>query len=121
VQDWVITSGQLGTVTGDDGLPHLVEGGTVAELRQALANLSDVLVEEGATQSDVVKATIFVTDIDDYLAVNAVWREFYTDLPPCRSLVAVSALPLGARVEVEAWAHIGKHWGISSAPTATPI
>lgn len=102
--DWVVTSGQLGLAPGADGAPALVAGGTAAELRQALANLATVLGAEGAQLSDVVKTTLFMVDMADYAAVNEVWLEVFTDPPPARSAVAVAALPLGARVEVEAWA-----------------
>lgn len=108
VGDWVVTSGQLGVTPGADGQPVLAPGGTGAELRQALTNLSTVLASEGADLTHVVKATLFLADIDDYPAVNRVWTEAFGDHRPARSAVAVAALPLGARVEVEAWAHLGR-------------
>lgn len=106
--DLIVTSGQLGVTPGADGQPELVPGGTGAELRQALANLSTVLASQGADLTHVVKATLFLADIDDYPAVNRVWTEAFGDHRPARSAVAVAALPLGARVEVEAWAHLGR-------------
>jgi 2-iminobutanoate/2-iminopropanoate deaminase len=105
VGDWVITSGQVGLASGDAGAPALVPGGTIPELRQALQNLAEVLAIEGATLPDVVKTTLYLTDIDDFAAVNEVWVQYFTDGRPARSAVAVSALPVGARVEVEAWAY----------------
>ena len=102
---WVVTSGQIGGVPGPDGAPSLVAGGTIAELRQALANLKAALASEGAALADVVKATVFLVDMGDYPAVNEVWTEVFDVPRPARSVVAVVALPLGARVEVEAWAH----------------
>lgn len=104
--EWVITSGQLGVVAGADGAPVVVEGGTAAELRQALANLTEVLGREGATLSQVVKTTVFLVDMADFASVNEVWTEVFGDHRPTRSAVAVAALPLGGRVEVEAWAHV---------------
>jgi 2-iminobutanoate/2-iminopropanoate deaminase len=53
----------------------------------------------------VVKTTLFLVDIDDFADVNAVWVEYFTEDRPARSAVAVAALPVGARVEVEAWAY----------------
>jgi 2-iminobutanoate/2-iminopropanoate deaminase len=100
----VVTSGQLGTVAGPDGAPGLVEGGTVPQLRQALANLAAVLEREGASLADVVKATVFLVDLDEFAEVNGVWVEAFEAPRPARSAVGVAALPLGARVEVEAWA-----------------
>ena len=105
VGDWVVTSGQIGLRTDDSGAAALVPGGTVAELRRALQNLAEVLAIEGATLPDVVKTTLFLVDMGEFAAVNEVWVEFFTDERPARSAVAVAALPLGARAEVEAWAY----------------
>jgi 2-iminobutanoate/2-iminopropanoate deaminase len=104
--DWLVTSGQLGVAPGGSGEPQLVPGGTPAELRQALANLAALLAGESAGLSHVVKTTVYLTDIDDSPAVNEVWAEVFGAHRPARSTVAVAALPLGARVEVEAWAHV---------------
>jgi 2-iminobutanoate/2-iminopropanoate deaminase len=105
--DWVITSGQVGLTVDESGAPALAEGGTVGQLHQALRNLTDVLATEGATLADVVKTTLFLIDMADFGAVNEVWVEYFADpaLRPTRSAVAVAALPVGARVEVEAWAY----------------
>ena len=105
VGEWVITSGQVGIATADDGKVALVPGGTVPQLRQALQNVAEALAIEGATLADVVKTTLYVVDMGDYAAVNEVWIEYFTDHRPTRSAVAVAALPIGARVEVEAWAY----------------
>jgi 2-iminobutanoate/2-iminopropanoate deaminase len=104
--DWVITSGQIGLATDDSGSAALVEGGTVPQLHQALANLAAVLRTEGATLRDVVQTTLYLVDMYEYAAVNGVWVEHFPEHPPARSAVAVAALPLGARVEVEAWAYL---------------
>jgi len=103
---WVVTSGQIGIVTGDRG-PELVAGGTAAELTQALANVRSVLAEAGAEMSDVVTATLYLVDMDDYRAANEVWTEAFGDHRPARTAVAVAALPLGARAEVAVWAYVG--------------
>ncbi|HXZ62277.1 MAG TPA: Rid family hydrolase [Acidimicrobiales bacterium] len=107
VGDWVIASGQIGVVTDHSGASTLVEGGTVGELRQALQNVAEVLAIEGATLPDVVKTTLFLADVGDFAAVNEVWVEYFTEPAhrPTRSTVGVAGLPLGARVEVEAWAY----------------
>jgi len=103
---WLVTSGQLGLdpSTGN-GPPALVSGGTVAELTQALANADRLLVGAGATRGDVVKATVFLTDLDAYSDVNSAYVAFFGDHRPARSVVAVAALPMGARAEVELWAY----------------
>lgn len=104
VGDWVITSGQVGLATDSTGT-RLAEGGTVAELRQVLQNVAEVLAVEGATLADVVKTTVFLLDMAEFSAVNEVWVEYFTENRPTRSAVAVAALPIGARIEVEAWAY----------------
>jgi len=103
--DWVITSGLVGLATGADGAAALVEGGTLPQLHQALANVASVLSSEGATLGDVVKTTLYLVDMDEFAAVNEVWVEYFIENRPTRSAVAVAALPIGARVEVEAWAY----------------
>ena len=103
--DWVITSGQVGMATDESGSPSLVAGGTVPELRQALRNVAEVLAIEGATLADVFKTTLYLLDMGDFGAVNEVWVEYFPADRPTRSAVAVAALPVGARVEVEAWAY----------------
>ncbi|HXQ19295.1 MAG TPA: RidA family protein [Acidimicrobiales bacterium] len=104
---WVVTAGQLGVVRGEDGSTRLVEGGTVPQLRQALANVRAVLESVGCDLSLVVKATLFLTDMADFAAANEVWVEAFGDHRPARTAVCVVSLPLGAAVEVEAWAWSG--------------
>ncbi len=99
VGDLVYTAGQIGLHPASG---RMVEGGVEAEARQVLANLEAVLVAAGSSTGGVVKTTIFLTDMADFGTVNAIYGEqFHTD-PPARSTVAVAALPLGARVEIEA-------------------
>jgi 2-iminobutanoate/2-iminopropanoate deaminase len=105
VGDWVITSGQVGLAVAADGGAALAPGGTIPQLHQALANVATVLKEEGATLADVVKTTLYLIDMGEFAAVNEVWVTYFTENRPTRSAVAVAALPIGARVEVEAWAY----------------
>jgi 2-iminobutanoate/2-iminopropanoate deaminase len=103
--DWVITSGQVGLATDNIGQTALAEGGTIPQLHQALANVATELAKEGATLADVVKTTLYLLDMSEFAAVNEVWVQYFTEDRPTRSAVAVAALPIGARVEVEAWAY----------------
>ena len=103
--DLLITSGQLGLVAGPDGTPALIAGGTTAQLAQAIANGSALLESEGATVTDVVKATVYLTDMAEFGDVNEVWVTFFGDHRPARTAIGVAALPLGATVEVELLAH----------------
>jgi 2-iminobutanoate/2-iminopropanoate deaminase len=95
----VFCSGQIGI---DPATGALVEGGVEAEAERALRNLAAVLDAAGLGLADVAKATIFLTDIADFAAVNAVYARFMPDPPPARTTVAVAGLPRGARVEIEA-------------------
>jgi len=98
--DWLIVSGQVGIVDG-----QLVNGGVAAELKQALANMAGLLKAEGAALADVVKTTVYLRHIDDYSVMNEAYVEAFGEHRPARSAVAVAGLPLGALVEVEAWAY----------------
>jgi 2-iminobutanoate/2-iminopropanoate deaminase len=113
--DWVITSGQIGLATDDHGMAALVEGGTIPQLKQAIDNVVSVLRTEGATLRDVVKTTLYLVDMGEFAAVNEVFAHYFTERPT-RSAVAVTALPAGARVEIEAWAYVPA--GGSSEPSA---
>lgn len=104
--DLLITSGQLGLAPGADGTPSLVEGGTGAQLRQALANGAALLESEGAAITDIVKATVFLTDMAEFSMVNEIWIDFFSGHRPSRSAIGVAALPMGASIEVELWAHV---------------
>jgi 2-iminobutanoate/2-iminopropanoate deaminase len=99
--EWLICSGQLGLRDGT-----LVDGGTAAQLTQAIANLEALLAGEGAPLSSVVKTTVFLADMADYGPMNDAYVAAFGDHRPARSAVGVAALPLGARVEIEAWAHV---------------
>ncbi len=97
-------SGQIGV---DLGSGKLVEGGTLAQLRQALANLDSLLKTEGLGADRVVKTTVFLVDMAEFAAVNEGYASYFQASPrPARSCVAVTALPLGARVEIEAIARL---------------
>jgi 2-iminobutanoate/2-iminopropanoate deaminase len=86
---------------------QIVMGGTAAELRQAIANLEAQLASQGAGLADVVKTTVFLRHMSDYVAMNEVYIDCFGDHRPARSAIGVAELPLGALVEVEAWAHVG--------------
>lgn len=98
VGDLVFLSGVVGTKWGTR---ELAPGGIAAETRQALENVRTVLAAAGLGPRDVVKCTVFLADIRDFEAMNAVYGEFFPTDPPARSAIGVAALPLGARVEIE--------------------
>jgi len=103
--DWLICSGQLGLAPGPDGTPALVDGGPAAQLTRAVANAVGLLESEGASLTDVVKTTVFATDPAQFAEVNEAYVAAFGGHRPARSMVAVSALPMGAAVEIEVWAH----------------
>ncbi len=101
--DLVFTSGQIGL---DPATQTIVTGGVEAETRQALTNLKHVLAEAGSGLDRVVKTIVFLKDMADFPAVNAVYAEFFPENPPARSTVAVAGLPKGAAVEIEVVAQV---------------
>ena len=101
VGGWLICSGQLGVRDG-----ALVDG-LAPQVTQALANVDALLRADGATLANVVKTTVFLTDIGDYATMNEAYVAAFGDHRPARSAIAVAALPRGGRVEIEAWAWIG--------------
>lgn len=95
----VFTSGQIGLnpATGD-----LVGPGTEEQARQAFTNLKAVAEESGGSLANVVKFTLFLTDLSEFAQVNAIMQEYVSAPFPARSTVGVASLPKGARFEVEA-------------------
>jgi 2-iminobutanoate/2-iminopropanoate deaminase len=100
--DWLVCSGQVGQSGG-----VIVEGGVAAQLTQAIANLDGLLRGYGASLASVVKTTVFLTDMADFGVMNETYVAAFGDHRPARSAFAVVALPLGAAVEIEAWAWVG--------------
>lgn len=99
VSGTVYLSGQLGV---DPATGELVSADVREQTAQALSNMKAVLAAAGTTVNNVVKTTVFLTDMADFQAVNTVYAETFACDAPARSCVAVAALPKGARVEVEA-------------------
>ena len=98
IDRFVFCSGQ---VPLDPGSGDLVEGSVADQTNRAMENLKAVLHEAGATFDDVVKVTVYLTDMDDFTEFNAVYAQFFSNDPPARATVGVAGLPKGARVEVE--------------------
>jgi 2-iminobutanoate/2-iminopropanoate deaminase len=98
VEGWVYTSGQVAL---DAGTGELVGDDFETQARKVLANLAAVLGAAGCSFSDVVKATVYVTDLADFPALNRLYAEAMGDHRPARSTVQVAALPKGAKVEID--------------------
>ena len=96
--DLVFVSGQIPL---DSGTGKLVEGDIAAQARQSLENLKTILGAAGLGFAHVVKTTIFLTSMGDFAAVNEVYKAHVVEPYPARSTIAVAALPMGAKVEIE--------------------
>ena len=100
--EWLVCSGQVGLRDGT-----LVDG-VADQTTQAIANLRTLLEGEGASLDHVVKTMVFLEDMADFAVMNEAYVAAFGDHRPARSTIGVAALPLGASVEVEAWARIGE-------------
>ena len=94
----VFASGQ---VPIDPATDQFVEGGIKEQTRQSLTNTRNILREAGTDLTHVVKTTVFLSDMDNFAAMNEVYAEFFQQPYPARSAVAVKTLPKGALVEIE--------------------
>jgi len=101
-EEFVFTSGQI-PLNPDNG--ELVTEISAAA-RQSLNNIKAILEESGSSLDKVIKCTVFLADINDFAAVNEVYKEFFDEHKPARSAIQVAALPLGAPLEIEAIASL---------------
>ncbi len=91
-----------GQIPLDPATGQIVSGDTTTQTRRVLDNIGAVLKAEGLVFENIVKTTIFLTDLGDFQTVNEVYGSYFKQQPPARSTVQVSALPKGAKVEIEA-------------------
>ena len=103
VGNLVYTSGQIPI---DPATGMIVKGGIKEQTLQSLTNVKAILEEVGLTMSNVLKTTVFMTDMGDFADMNSVYAEFFTEPYPARSAVAVKTLPKGALVEIEVIAEV---------------
>jgi 2-iminobutanoate/2-iminopropanoate deaminase len=96
---WLWVSGQIPL---DPSTGELVAGGIEPATRQVLDNLRAVIEAAGAGLDDVVKTTLYLTDLGQFATVNAIYGEYFTGVPPARACVEVSALPKGVEMEIDA-------------------
>lgn len=97
VGDLIYTSGQIALMS--DGT--MVENNIEKQSFQVLTNLKNILVDNGSNLNSVIKTTIFLVNMDDFVAVNKIYSEFFGEHRPARSTVAVKSLPRNALVEIE--------------------
>lgn len=96
--DTIYMSGMIGI---DPATQKPVEGGTLAQAKQVFSNIALVLGELGATMDDVIKTTVYLTDIGEFAEVNKLYAEAFAPNFPARTCVEVSKLPMGLSIEVE--------------------
>ena len=96
--DLVFTSGQIGV----DAKGQIVEGGIEAQTEQVFRNLATVLEAAGSSVDNIVKATVFLADMNDYNTMNELYRKHFKGDPPARTTVQVARLPRDAKIEIEA-------------------
>ncbi|MBI4672014.1 MAG: RidA family protein [Chloroflexi bacterium] len=97
--DLIFCAGQISL---DPATMKLVQGDIAVQTRRVLTNLSNVLEAAGSSLSRVMKTTVFLANLDDFQAMNAVYAEFFAEQPPARSTIQAGRLPAGALVEIEA-------------------
>ena len=95
---FVFLAGQIGDAPGSSGP---VPGGIEAETRATLDNVGRLLHAVGLDYADVVRCTVYLVDIDDFAAMNTVYRGYFPTDPPTRATVGVARLAVGARIEIE--------------------
>ena len=93
----VFLSGQIPIDPATGVMPESVE----AQAKQVLTNIQNILAEAGLTMANVVKTTVFLSDLGDFAAVNEVYASFFAEPYPARSCVQVAAIPKGAKVEID--------------------
>jgi 2-iminobutanoate/2-iminopropanoate deaminase len=98
IGDLVYTSGQIGV---DSKTGQIVEGGIEAQTEQVFRNLEAVLTAAGSSIEHVVKATVFLADMNDYNTMNELYKKHFKGDPPARTTVQVARLPRDARIEIE--------------------
>lgn len=103
--DLVFFSGQIPL---DPATGEVVAGGIEAQTERVMANLQAVLAAAGLGFEQVVKTTIFLTDLADFATVNGIYGRFFGPVPPARSTVQVAALPRGVAIEIEMTACCGR-------------
>jgi len=100
VNGMVYTSGQIALLP--NGSDELLSADVATQAKQVLTNLREVLEAAGSSLQDVIKTTIFIADMDDFVTINEIYESFFIDHKPARSTVAVKTLPKNALVEIDA-------------------
>lgn len=105
---FIFASGQIPI---DPATGEIVAGGINAQTTQVMKNLEAILAAEGSTFADVIKTTVYLKDLNDFVAVNTIYAKYFPENPPARVCVEVAALPKGALIEIDLIAEEGQAYG----------
>ena len=103
VGDFLYTSGQISL---DPDSMEMVTGSIEVETEKVLKNIEAILKADGMSFNNIIKTTVYLTDLSEFTRMNEVYEKFFSETKPARACVQVAALPKGAKVEIEAIAHL---------------
>ena len=102
IGDFLYTSGQISL---DPETMEMITGDIEVETEKVLKNIEAILKEDGLNLNNIIKTTVYLTDLSEFARMNQVYENFFTDTKPARACVQVAALPKGAKVEIDVIAH----------------
>ena len=102
IGDFLYTSGQISL---DPETMEMITGDIEVETEKVLKNIEAILKEDGLSLNNIIKTTVYLTDLSEFARMNQVYENFFTDTKPARACVQVAALPKGAKVEIDVVAH----------------
>ena len=102
IGDFLYTSGQISL---DPETMEMITGDIEVETEKVLKNIEAILKEDGLNLNNIIKTTVYLTDLSEFVRMNQVYENFFTDTKPARACVQVAALPKGAKVEIDVVAH----------------
>ena len=102
IGEFLYTSGQISL---DPESMKMITGDIEVETEKVLKNIEAILKEDGRNLNNIIKTTVYLTDLSEFARMNQVYEKFFTDTKPARACVQVAALPKGAKVEIDVVAH----------------
>ena len=102
IGDFLYTSGQISL---DPETMEMITGDIEVETEKVLKNIEAILKADGLSLNNIIKTTVYLTDLSEFARMNQVYEKFFADTKPARACVQVAALPKGAKIEIDAVAH----------------
>jgi len=102
IGDFLYTSGQISL---DPETMEMITGDIEVETEKVLKNIEAILKDDGLNLNNIIKTTVYLTDLSEFARMNQVYENFFTDTKPARACVQVAALPKGAKIEIDVVAH----------------